>query len=537
MIIPYGSLSRSGNGKDNQTEEEYAMKKLILVLVLGLVLALLTAAVALADPLPGDIQGYFSSDTNIVANGKANADTWFVLTQKGNTSTLYCFRYRNNAWKHSFHAVKSVPQGKNGVEMDILSEFQDPASGVHHNGPILMLAKYDAGHEYYEQAVFYQLSKSGQWNLVTIIDRKSNADTIEVGEDSVTYYTYDGTNQKKTKVQGTIQRDIRYLSLESFPMNASAAKNKLTFAPDMPVNSELQPQDVQFTGGKKYEVYSGPGKDTIRSANGKAAVSTNGWIQVFGQENGWILIQYSIDKDHYRFGYIDAGSLPKDAYVGYLDFYARGAVITNTVSVTDDPLYSKNALTTANAGENVTWLATMGNWAYIEGANYRGFVPMSAIELPSAAGGADTAFQTYTAANGETYSMFEIRKLHYDAARHVYAVTGVYERTVEGDDCYYGEIADGGKTFTYSLAEDFKASMVTDGYGMENYAEVTDLYAWYVSAYLEGVEPEGEMVFQYDLPADQQADTPVDFWFVTTQIRLNQNNEIEYMEYVYVPWG
>jgi len=28
-----------------------------------------------------------------------------------------------------------------------------------------------------------------------------------------------------------------------------------------------------------------------------------------------------------------------------------------------------------------------------------------------------------------------------------------------------------------------------------------------------------------------------DFWFVETRIRLNEKNEIEYMEYVYVPWA
>ena len=512
------------------------MKKLMLVLVLALILAALAMTAALADPLPTEIQGFFGDDVQITDNKKANEDTWFVLTQKGNTATLYCFRLRNNAWKHSFHAVKSVPQGKNGIVMEMLDELEDPASKVHHNGPILMLAKWNADQTSYDQTVFYQLNKSGQWNLVCLIDRKSEATTIEIGKDYVEYYNYDGTNQQSTRVRGTIQRDIRYLSLESFPMNVADAKKGLTFAPDLPVNSELTAQEVEFVGGKKYEVYSGPGMDTIRSGNGKAAVSTNGWIQVFGQENGWILIQYSIDNSHYRFGYIGADSLPKDAYVGYLNFYARSMVVTNTVSVTDDPLYSKSALTTVNAGESVIWLATMGDWAYIEGANYRGFVPMNAIELPSAAG-ADADFQTYTAENGAAYSLFEIRKMHYDEGRHVYAVTGVYERTLEGDEDYYGELADNGKLFTYNLAPDFRANMIANGYEMDTYAEVNDLYAWYVSAYLNGEAPEGEMTFQYDLPADQQADAQTDFWFVTTRIRLNQNNEIEYMEYVYVPWG
>ena len=79
--------------------------------------------------------------------------------------------------------------------------------------------------------------------------------------------------------------------------------------------------------------------------------------------------------------------------------------------------------------------------------------------------------------------------------------------------------------------------MVESGYEADAFAEVNDLYAWYVSTYMNGVAPAGEMTFQYDLPEDQQADATTDFWFVTTQIRLNQNNEIEYMEYVFVPWG
>ncbi len=514
------------------------MKKLILILVLGLVLAVLTAAAASAE-LPGDIQNTIGKDVSVVADGQLNGDTWFVLTHHGNTSTIYCFKLKNGVWKHSFHAVKSVPQGNYGVDMLILDEgYTDPASGVNHKGPVLMLAKYNEAKDHYAQAAFYQQNKSGQWNLVCLVDnQKSKADTIELGKDYVEYYYYDGTNQKSTRVRGTIQRDIRYISLESFPMNVEDAKKGLTFAPDMPVNSELQAQEVQFTGGKKYEVYSGPGKNTIRGGNGKAAVSTNGWIQVVGQEDGWILVHYSIDTSHYRFGYIEATSLPKDANVGYLNFYARSAVITNDVSVTDDPLYSRSVLASAKAGENVTWLATMGDWAYIEGANYRGFVPMSAVTLPSASGNAETAFQTYQGQDGETYRMFEIQKLLYDASHHVYAVSGAYERTVEEEDGYYPVYADGGKIFTYSLAPDFRASMIVNGYEMDTYTEVNDLYAWYVSAYLNGAEPEGGMTFQCDLPAELQSETPTDFWFVTTQIRLNQNNEIEYMEYVFVPWA
>ena len=203
------------------------MKKVLIALVLGLLLAAVLGCAALAEPLPGEISGAFGSDTQILAEKKATSDTWFVLTRKGNTNTIYCFKLKNNTWKQSFHAVKSVPQGKYGMDMEILSELQDPASGKSHSGTILMLAKLNETNSYYDQVVYYQLNKSGQWNVITIIDRKSSADTIEVANDSVEYYTYDGANRKKVTVKGTIQRDIRYLSLESFPMDAAAAKKKL----------------------------------------------------------------------------------------------------------------------------------------------------------------------------------------------------------------------------------------------------------------------------------------------------------------------
>ena len=64
---------------------------------------------------------------------------------------------------------------------------------------------------------------------------------------------------------------------------------------------------------------------------------------------------------------------------------------------------------------------------------------------------------------------------------------------------------------------------------------VTDLRAWYISAYLDGTAPEsGENVFSYDV---SQEDAAFDFWFITVRIALNDAGEIAYMEYEYVPWG
>lgn len=47
----------------------------------------------------------------------------------------------------------------------------------------------------------------------------------------------------------------------------------------------LEPiEGIVFPAGEKYPVYYGPGSDYDRMANGKAAVSTNDWIHVYGEE-------------------------------------------------------------------------------------------------------------------------------------------------------------------------------------------------------------------------------------------------------------
>ena len=146
----------------------------------------------------------------------------------------------------------------------------------------------------------------------------------------------------------------------------------------------LSSREIRFSRGDKYPVYSGPGDAYLRGGKGKAAVSTNDWIQVFGQENGWILIQYEIDSSRCRIGYITAQSLPKNADVPDLSFPRQTAYTIAKTSVTDDPLRSGSALADLPAGAEVTMLARLGKDVYIEGKaknRFRGFVPSDSLSL------------------------------------------------------------------------------------------------------------------------------------------------------------
>ena len=523
-------------------KEALPMKRILALLMAALLLGVVCGTVTRAENLiPAEIQNRLAKEEIRDAahlSGHGINDRWFVLvrTAKGR-NVLHCFKYRNDrGWVPDFHTESAVPQGPQRVTIFLTDEMQDWRTDRRVAGPLLVIEQLNAEEEYPELFTAYQLSASGQWNLRSLWSY-TGYDSMDLYDGRIVYYQSLESSRAAGTVYGVYQRDLRFVNLSAIPKTLAAAQKKMTTAPELPYSEELQAQVIQFTGGKKYEVRTAPDKTSIRGGNGKAAVSTNGWIQVFGREGGWILIQYSIDAGRYRFGYISADALPKTAEVPELRFSATPARTVRSVFVTDDPLFSQGAFNSLTEGWPVTWLATLGDWAYIEAAGFRGFVPVSALAA-EASPAASRTFAACTGQDGRTYDLFEITKLHYDSTHRVTAVTGRYARVAEGEDCYHSEYADETQTFTYLLAADFRAEMIGSmvSESMEN-VPVTDLYDWYTHVYLEEPPASGNLVFLCDIPAGKRDDAVVDFWFVTTRIALNERNEIAFMEYVYVPWA
>ena len=153
-------------------------------------------------------------------------------------------------------------------------------------------------------------------------------------------------------------------------------------APSIPAGT-LNASLFSFTSNQTYPVYSAPDSRSIRGAKGRARVSTNGWIQVFGSEGDWILVQYDITDTHNRIGYIYKNALPADVTVPELMLTSIPSVVHYDVEVTDDPLVSRTPLARLTENSKVTCLGTMGEWTYIEAEAdeewLRGFVPSACL--------------------------------------------------------------------------------------------------------------------------------------------------------------
>ena len=353
------------------------MKKAIGIMIGILAVLCLSLAMADAGSMPAAIQeqlaqeeaeGLMVSDyTELPADGWAFA----ILQNAAGYNRLVIFRQNQDTWTKWLQTDKAVFQGTNKVGLMADStgsrHYLNPED-QHVNGPVFQVIQFNAPEgdpalANAERRLEFNL-KDGRWLLTWWEDDQYCAVRITAREmlyygTSAAGYRYQGG------VAGIIQRDIRYFELQYMPTSLRIAEKSVTVAPVIPTGT-LQPQEIQFTGGKRYEVYTGPGEQYLRPGNGKAAVSTNDWIQVFGRESGWILIQYDIEKGHMRFGWIRESALPNDAWVPAFNFTYTFAYTAAATFMTDDPLNSQAQLTTLAAGEPLTMLATMGDWVYVE---------------------------------------------------------------------------------------------------------------------------------------------------------------------------
>lgn len=230
------------------------------------------------------------------------------------------------------------------------------------------------------------------WRIKTVLNYAN--DTLSfVFNEKIGYvegeYTEDCTDYHVDDMKyayGTYDNRFAGFNIASFPKTLEEARNTLTNPPVTPTDF-YTPVTITLRAGEQYDVFAAPGRDSYRAANGKAVMSTNDWVQIFGEEDGWLLVQYDISRDKMRFGYIDASALPRNTEVNALRWYDLPAqTVKYNVSVTDDPLVSGDIIHSLRQGETVEVLSSFGSWYYIETAsNYgealRGFIPESAIDI------------------------------------------------------------------------------------------------------------------------------------------------------------
>lgn len=193
------------------------------------------------------------------------------------------------------------------------------------------------------------------------------------------------TEEAYTRLPGILES---YLTWERLPQPTEEPQLKA------PVIPELTAQVGVFPKNKRYDVYEGPRAEHRRAGNGKAVVSTNGEIMVYGTWKGRMMIEYEITKGQHRIGWIDTDQLPASTLEGVpelafpdgsdLDDYTCGVVTSNAI-LTDDPLNSRTGRDALLQGTSIHVLARLGDDYLVEGffdeRLRMGFIPQEQVDL------------------------------------------------------------------------------------------------------------------------------------------------------------
>ena len=146
-----------------------------------------------------------------------------------------------------------------------------------------------------------------------------------------------------------------------------------TLSEEAPLIPELTAQVGKFPKNQRYEVYEGPRDAHRRAGSGKAVVSTNGEILVYGTWMGRMMIEYEIDGDQRRIGWIDM-DLPAYTLEGVPELPGGRnpeeniyGVVTTRSSLIDNPWHARGYSATIDAGTSVRILGRLGSWCLVEG--------------------------------------------------------------------------------------------------------------------------------------------------------------------------
>ena len=312
-------------------------------------------------------------------------DFGFALLTAGEERMLVGYHERDGKMTYGLKSHGAVMQGKEEAWFDVPQAgkivYEADGTSVLLDGLSFWVTRLDDAGESYQKSICYHWEDGG-FKLTCYWDMAQFAGTVNVSDGELHFVNVlEGWDFGK--VYGTVQRNLRHVNYEALPKTIEEARKEITLEPDLPQGGQLEAKSVKFTGGKKYPVYTGPGEAYARSGNGKGLVSTNDWIQVFGQAGDYILIQYDISAERYRFGWIEASALPRGERVERLALGTQERTLTRACVLTDDPLISGAALCTLKAGDTVIELSSLGEgWAYVEvekeGARCCGCVPAGA---------------------------------------------------------------------------------------------------------------------------------------------------------------
>lgn len=351
--------------------------------------------VALQAALPEDVRVYLDSESEFwdahiedfligeVAYGARHA---YVLVKGEGGRTLLGFREVKGSWTHYLTAKEAIPQGEGlSVGLSFLKEGEYRGERLwddegkyagYTDAPLLTI--YVGNEEMLLEHAEYEWRGGDWWLTGYQYDAGQYADILG---DWMIFYDIGGAYE----IRADVKFDTRIASVDFAALPTDQYDAAWDEAEqEQPVRLKqawLSAVEMDFPANQKYPVYLGPGEGYGRSGDGKAVVSTNDTIEVYGAYDGWVLIQYTISEHRGRIGWINGNVLPDSMYIPEMELVQyQWWRVAEYCNLTDDPMGCERVLVGVPGDLEVERLAELGEeWTLVrferKGREWWGFLP------------------------------------------------------------------------------------------------------------------------------------------------------------------
>ncbi|GEM_PF-1233852 len=334
------------------------------------------------DELPAEIKQYFDNETSIVEieDFSYSKQFLFAITKNSNKErVLYGFQQNEGQWDFIIKTKSVFPDTNLQAYVSTDEEYQD-FYGIHHV-PFMTLLFSDPQKDHQSILIFFVYD--GIAFTLNEVNDYNNSAYVRYKQNTVMIYDDDSCFSQKADIKYSMPTSLSDFDYENFIAYINkwnkkyyTLTNQVNFDENFPL-LYYHPNDQIFT------VCSAPTSAAYVEANGKAKVSTNDWILVYGKENDYCLIQYSINETAMRYGYIPSSNLTY-LNMGEFNWANQDATIKKKTNLINDPCGSKTKIRSLQEGTKIKILGMLNEWAYIECQTpyiVRGFVDYKALNI------------------------------------------------------------------------------------------------------------------------------------------------------------
>lgn len=332
-----------------------------------LLLLLLVCGTAMAEEndFPAEIKQYFENEKILEIESYSSSEQLFaaIARDQNHERVLYAFQQINGKWVCFAKTKNAIPKMELKAIVSVSDTYQDRSDKGVQNVPNISIRFLEPNEDHSELWMNFLLD--GDRYILRDVSAYCDGVFARYENGAIFICDDDGFYSNIGYIQYTESVNITTFDYDKYISCVKKWDDKYYELTKDVYFDENHPLLYYWPSDQTISVYSAPTGNAFIEANGKAKVSTNDWILIYGSDDKYYFIQYAINESAMRFGYIPRQSL---AYSEPLEIMWSNikATVKSKTNLINDPLGSKTKIKSIAAGTEVEVLSFLNGWAYVE---------------------------------------------------------------------------------------------------------------------------------------------------------------------------